>query len=366
MPETLGNTRIPIIQFNLPKDGGTISHLETYDSSNIKNLMQCGRGYLLRNIIGLREDEPNVHLEFGKAWAHSSYQMRKHMETGYVSYPPIPTQLHAIKAFKDSWNATYLEEDAFGIEPNADEIKNLITGLDAIQKYATHYYKEDFEVLEAEKFFGTLIDNETIVWGHKDGVIRDEFGIWGVEDKTAQFIDWGRAPLKKGVWQRMWDTNFQIGCYAFDGYQKHGPDFQGMIINGLHLYQKSKKEREENPFANPIRFEFIRIHSPRSYDQLVYWQDQARHWVTQIEMNLEILSDKSSSDQTLGPCFPPNGEYCSHYGCSFEGLCTLANPLQHVERWTDGNPPVGYEIRHWNPLEEKESVVEVKDLERLI
>ena len=352
MPETLGNTRIPIIYFDLPKDGGTISHLETYDSSNIKNLMQCGRGYLLRNIIGLREDEPNVHLEFGKAWAHASYQMRLHMDqTGYASYPAIPTQLHAIKAFTDSWNTVYLEEDAFGIEPNTNEIKNLITGLDAIQKYATHYYKEDFEVLEAEKLFGTLIDDKNIIWGHKDGVIQDDFGIWGTEDKTAQFIDWRRAPLKKDVWQRMWDTNFQIGCYSFDGYQKYGPDFQGMIINGLHLYKG--------------RFEFIRIHSPRSYDQLVYWQDQARHWVSMINLNLEILSSRSPSDQTLGPCFPPNGEYCSHYGCSFEGLCTLANPLQHVERWTNGNPPVGYEIRHWNPIAEKESVVEIKDVERL-
>jgi len=363
---TLGNTRIPIIQFDLPKDGGTISHLKTYDSSSIKNFMQCGRGYLFRNIIGLREDEPNVHLEFGKAWAHASYQMRLHMDqTGFASYPAIPTQLHAIAAFQESWNATYLEEDTFGITLNEDEIKNLITGLAAIQQYAQKYLKEDFKVLEAEKLFGTLIDDKNIIWGHKDGIIEDEFGIWGVEDKTAQFIDWRRAPLKMDVWPRMWDTNFQVGCYAFDGYQKYGPDFQGMIINGLHLRKKSAKDMEEEP-SIPVKFEFVRIHSPRSYDQLVYWQDQARHWVSMIDLNLDILSDKSSSSQTLGACFPPNGEYCSHYGCQFEGLCTLANPLQHIERWTNGNPPAGFEICHWNPIAEKESVVEVKRDEVII
>lgn len=331
---TLGTSTIPTPY--ITHDEQTLNLLQVYDATKIKNFMQCPRGYFFGRIIGLQNDEPNVHLEFGKAWAMAMYYMRLHKQKDFISYPAIPTQVEALRAFRASWEEAYPPEDLI---LNMNNVKNLTSGLEAIQQYAQQYSSDKFEVIAPEVLFAAAVDTEHVLYGRMDGVIRDEFGYWVHEDKTAQFIDWNRAPLKMDVWPQMWDYNFQIGAYSYALYMKYGPEAMGTIINALLMYSN--------------RNEFMRIHSARNLDQLIDWQNEARVWISTMDLNLEMLAERKPSDRTLGTCYPRNGEYCGHYGCSFDGLCTIPNPLQHVKRWIEEYPPVGYKIEHWNPLREK-------------
>lgn len=291
------------------------------DASKIKDFLSCPRMFFYRHVLGWEVDRPNNHLAFGSAWHEA---MEHLLLNGYDD--------NSIMTAFDKFLACYREQ----FPEETDELfapKTPMNALRALQAYAEAWHNDDFKTLHTEIGGQISIDGKRSLAFRMDSVCEHPDGsLFSLEHKTK-----GGAFTR--VWIDQWPLSIQVGgyshvlaCLALD------KPVRGVVINGAAFIKK----RELCDFA------FERVPVYRSPEHTQNWLFHINHYFDQIEMELDQLWNNCKPSDTIMTAFPMNPESCTKYfGCQFFDFCNAwNNPLARCEE-----PPIGYVIRHWNPLD---------------
>jgi len=306
------------------------------DSTKIKCFMECPRKYFFEYTLGWRLDRPNIHLIFGSAW---------HEALAYLYINGFD------KAnIKEAFYNHFLPYYRTYIDPDDDEIytpKTPARAYLALAYYSTmrEKFMQDYEIVYHEdkpmvEIGGTvnLTEDHTISF-KMDTIIKNRHGISALEHKTGSNT-WN--------WSLQWYLSMQIGTYNHVLNCLYPPeDVRGVIIDGTFF--KKTKDNPKTDAKDPFRhFDFMEIPIYHNDSIMNQWLNNAIMWLDMIDFNLSSLVEESDSKPIM-QAFPMNTTGCANwFGCQYHDFCRAwANPLQHSEE-----PPIGFKIDFWNPLEE--------------
>lgn len=305
---------------------------EILDSTKIKSYLECPRQYFFEYILGWRPVEPNIHLEFGKAWHLAMEHLLTH---GYEEESVI----EAFTLFHNHYR------EHFG--PSMDEVyapKNPETAFRALAAYANRYAVED----KGEKVLYTEIagtvpirpDKEhfNVVHFRMDSIIQKEDGLYrSREHKTGSNMS--------RQWADQWALDIQTGIYNHVLYCLFPEsDVWGVEINGSFF---KKKECT-----------FMRVPARRTKRMMSAWFQIVCDTAMRIEEDIERLELGEEDDVMVA--FTPNPTNCTKYfGCRYHPYCIAwANPLQKVDYIPDDMC-----ISFWDPRDEEMKAKHIMRLE---
>lgn len=300
-----------------------IEYHETFDvldSSKIQAFMDCPRGFFFSYVLGLRKDEPNIHLVFGTAW----HEAMEHILNNGKS-------IDSVKDAFDLFMESYLKEYSFAM---IDQFASGVTktpdnAMEYLIRYVQSWRNEEFEVLFTEIAGAVPLSEDLWLWLKMDAVIRDEQGIWSLEHKTT-----GRNST---AWRDSWSRKVQTGSYTHGLNCGFGEEAQGVIINGLITTKEPQ---------------FLRIPVRRRGADMMSWLWEVKHYIGQMHWNFLELS-KCTPDDIIMTAFPRNTESCCKYGCKFPDLCSMwQNPLA---KFDPEHLPIGYKREYWDPRKRVET-----------
>ena len=295
--------------------------LEALDASKLITYMSCPRMFLWRHVLGLRVDNVNPHIEFGRAW-HKALESL--LRSDY-SESAVNT---AFEVFMDEYTAS-------GGEPIG--YKTPHSALQALHQYAI-FYKDDrrkHKVLHTEVLFSVPIsvppDEERVLYGRFDAIVQDEHGLWVLEHKTTS--------RQTQVYFDSWDNHFQIGLYLFALWLIFGTAYKpcGVKLN-VTIFKKD----------GPT---FVRQIIRKSYDQLESWLYDARAWLARLNYDLQVITMLEAKDETVLQAFPRATPACglaTWKNCQYIDLCAnTPNPLVYLE-----DTPIGFVREYWDVRDE--------------
>jgi hypothetical protein len=181
-----------------------------------------------------------------------------------------------------------------------------------------------------------------------DSIILDEDSLYfSMEHKTGSRLS--------RSWIDQWKLKFQVGTYTHVMNCLYPSEsIWGVVINGAILTSGLKK-------AGNVQFERVPIR--RQLAQMEDWLFEAQKWVLDIQKDTNLLINDFEwlVGQPTMQCFLKRTCSCTNYsGCEFIDYCiSWPNPLQS---WDD--LPLGYHIRHWDPVEEEKNAKLVIDFSR--
>jgi len=325
---------------------------EIQDSSKIQAFMNCPRSYFFRYILGWKQDEKNIHLEYGSA-VHLAME---HLLAGSKELP------HKVKYTPEGILEAYGIFENYYREhfpPEMDELnqpKTPSNTMTLLMKYVERYQHEDvFDVLYTEVSGCVGIGEGKNVYFKIDAVCDGPDGLFTLEHKT------GRGLTR--VWADQWFQKTQTGVYTHV-LNCMFPDkvVSGVVINGLFPQKPSALKKDGTPRANaksddPDKF-CARVPVRRNQDQMNDWLFNITFWYDFIRSEIDFL-DKVELDANVMTCFPKNTENCTKYfGCPYADYCRAwTNPLRKLDQI-----PTGFHIEHWDPrnlLDGAKKVVEL-------
>lgn len=289
--------------------------IDVHDPSKIQSYMRCPRGYFMTHILGIQNDNKNIHLEFGSAW-HEAMEVFELANSGDAK-----TTVRAMKAFAKLYSISP--------EDDTNPQKNLSNAMILIEQYGkdNHYaLSHEEETLYTEVVFTVPVANDRILTGKMDTIKRfkKDNSIRSKEHKTT-----GRLTHS---WADKWQTKFQIHAYAYALKVLFGDDAKGVVVNGCVTHKN--KLNYCTPIIEPTRETYLSFLFSINY------------WLDRLEMDMKYLNKAKETDTVLS-AFPINGEGCETFGCNLGGLCYMcSNPLK--KGWHK-EPPAGYKIEYWNP-----------------
>jgi len=292
---------------------------EVYDSSKIQTFMACPRKYFFEYILGWSSEAPNHDLIFGQAVHEGMAYIMTHEMTE-------ETVEKAYQEFLHHYRKHYSEE--------TDDIFAPKTPQNAFYGFATYvgkYRSQDFFKTNYVEIGGKLSTGKHTIVYKIDSVCEDDNGrIFSFEHKTTKF------GFKK-VWFDQWLLSLQVGTYSYALRCLFPNVVPVVIINGI-AYSKTKVDVERQPVK-------------KTPSQLNGWLLTTNYWIDQIKMEQKILLSDTSLDDDVLSCFPMNPGSCTQYFrvCAFHDFCmAYQNPL----KFSEGEPPDGFQRHYWNPLEE--------------
>lgn len=307
-------------KLNLPNPVKYHPTHDVNDSSKIQAFQDCPRGFFFRYVMGLKKDEPNVHLTFGSAW----HEAMEHIMWNGLG--------------KDSLMDAYTKFEEIYMEdfPDAmahDRKKNPENALRALATYAKTYRGYDtFDVLFTEIAGTVPVRQDRVIHTKVDTIIEDNDGIWSLEHKTT-----GRNSKS---FRTKWNIKIQVGTYTHLVHALASAHFPNKTIQGVKINGAVIRTNDE---------EFLRIPVRKSSNNLQQFLWEVNHWIDQIEWNFKQLAECSREDDVM-TCFPKNAESCSKFGCKYPGMCEAwDNPLKHLNQ-----PPPGYTVEFWDPRKRNE------------
>lgn len=300
-----------------------------YDSTKIQEYLDCPRQFFYKRILGWDRETPwSNDLQFGKAW-------HKAME---LLYNGNFSDANVARAYEEGFLPTYREV----FPPDSDELfepktpDNALIGLSAYSVYPANVDDlERFKVIKTEIAGSVLIDVDGTAIIYKIDLLyqnlkNNKYGALEHKTKKNSF---------SRTWTDQWDQSIQIGNYNHALNMLVGNEdlsnIEGITVNGA-AFLKTKND-------------FARVHVRKNSDMMVDHIWTVREIIDRMKMDLESLEECSESDRIM-MCFPRNPQSCTkYYGCEFMNFCsTWPNPLRRCQ-----NPPIGYVIRHWDPLAEE-------------
>ncbi len=295
-------------------------------ASKIQLFQDCPRKYFYQRMLGWQLLASNEHLVFGTAW-HDGLE---HMIRRGLTPESIGG---AYGVFLKEYRKTFTEEhDAipskYAKKPN--------DAFEALKYYQNLYQHEARErkLLHTEVAGTVSVDDRHLIHFRLDALFETKDGLLVQEHKTASQRN---NNLING-----WYNKMQTGVYQHVAHMMF-PDREvhGVEINAIILYKAVTTAHGKQ--------ESVRIPVNKSKQMMAEWLWIVRHWLGQIEWNINELTKAKESDDILS-CFPKNGESCTKYfGCEFLPYCQIwSNPLRHASE-----PPPGFKVK-WSNLSEVE------------
>ncbi len=306
------------------------------DSSKLNAYMTCPRKFFYEYVLGWREDTPNIHLDFGRAW-HSAME---HLALHGNKPDEVP---RAFELFMQEFKRTYS-----GNDPMAETgAKNPTSALYALERYAETYINDTFTPMHIEVPGIVPLDDE----GHNLTLRMDLIGRVSFAGDKIAVMDHKTASSDNRWWREQWAMSSQMGTYIHMLYCLFPPsDVFGALINGCVIRQPPQLKKDGTPYANSLGPAFMRIPVQKTPDQMQSWLDNMLFYYKDYERQLEALDAAQPGDSVLS-CFPMNPSNCVKYNrtCQFINFCsTRSNPLTLVEQF-EGAPPIGFHQEYWDP-----------------
>jgi len=293
------------------------------DSSKMQTYLECPRLYFYQYVLGWRSVFPNNHLVFGEAW---HLPMEHLLLNGYSD----DIVIEGYNLFENHYRKVF--------NPDTDEMfksKTPANAFLALGLYASHMdYRRDlskYEVLYTEIAGSVAISDSKLMYFRMDSILRNRMTDkkFSLEHKTGSRL-W--------MWAEQWPLSIQTGTYTHVLHCLFPfGQVEGVTMNGTFFMNRKK---------DPI--EFYRFPVGRTTDQMQVWLDTVNYYYEDIVRNMEMLSDAKEEDEVLF-AFPLRPTSCLNYGriCAFNDYCNAwQNPLQKCFE-----PPLGFEIDFWNPME---------------
>ena len=311
------------------------------DSTKLNCFKACPRKFFYEYGLGWRPDTPSNHLVFGA----SVHLALEHL------------LLHGCepKTVNDAYQI-FLEDYRKTLDPQTDEWffpKTPDILLLVLAKYAAKYRHDlrNYKIHATEISGRITVDEDLFLAFRMDSLVqRNSDGKFGsLEHKTS---------TSTYYWADQWTLSIQVGTYLHVLNCLYD-DIYGVEIDGLFFYKRPRvwaKYFDTGSFGNyQPPYEFQRHTVNITGRKMQNWQFTVLHYLYQIQDNFEALTECSDSDDILRS-FPLRDDSCFNYGkpCPYyDFCCTWPNPLQRCYE-----PPIGFEISFWDPLE-KESKKEI-------
>jgi hypothetical protein len=295
------------------------------DASTLNDYQHCARRYYWRHVRGWSKTMPALALHFGTA-------LHEGMDVAYTWLMDNPAKAFPadiIEAAKARAKAVYSSK----VDPDLLVTEELRTEgkLDTMfSAYFSKYPRETFRVLAVERPFAlgvtatgyttadwdglTATDNRLFSWVGKMDLLTDwDYGIMPVDHKTTTMMG--------ANFDKQWSPNVQMAGYIQAAELLYpGRRIAGAIINALQV-AKTRATQD-------------RVVTTRRPDQLEQHHTSLLGWTNLIR------------NDTI---YPQNTTSCTAYGeCPFLELC-LRHPNAVNE--PDLDPPPGYVLETWNPIE---------------
>lgn len=300
------------------------------DSTKLQNFMDCPRSYFYEYVLGWRQENPNVHLEFGKAWHYAmEHLILCHGRDG--EYKPQAVA-DAYDLFMNHYRKHFSEQMDDVTAP-----KNPSNALKALAGYSKEYAGEKYEPLYTEVAGTVPIGEDKVLHFRMDSIIRTADGIRSREHKTGSQLS--------RPWTDQWALKNQTRTYNHVLYCLFPEEeVWGIEINGV-IFNKTKTQ-------------YIRVPCRQSKAMMRVWFWNVNHWFNLIKWEFERLAECKETDDVL-MCFPMNTESCTKYfGCKYHDFCRVwSNPLQRLDE-----VPTGFKVEHWNPMDEDSNAKHIFNL----
>jgi hypothetical protein len=240
-----------------------------------------------------------------------------------LSYPDKPAYFQFGERFHQMLQAHYLSTTGAGVgvippAPNLDPQLELEAQA-MLAAYKAHYPREDFEVVEVERYFEVPIGNHTHI-GRIDMVIRDK--------ATKRLSIFETKTERKGSKRNSpeaWAARTQATLYLRAGSQIYGQAIHSVILNVCT--RGSEKGRVGPTFRRDIL---------ERTDSQVQQAEKDFEWVAQ-----EIEDLESYPSVGMTPNFPRNTNACiSEFGqkCEFYGLHTFGDSPESRSQFVEIQP----------------------------
>jgi len=308
------------------------------DSTKYKSYISCERMFFYEYVLGWQPQGSSIHLDFGTAM-HKAYEV--FWTEGYGEIK------NAYQAFMDSFTKKFPDSDEWELYHPKTPSRALM----ALIAYSYYYESIDSQYTVAHwdnqpliEIGGKITLTESTDLAFKmDVVLEDSSGHIRARDlKTG-------APFRN--WQNQFDLAPQSGSYSHVLFCTNPPEVvEGVEYDGL-LFKKTVPAKTPTHPEDCLRhFEFVRHLVHYSREQMNLWYHKMVTRLNMMREDFEILSNESERSPFM-TSFPMREKDChSFYGreCMWKDFCAnWMNPLKHVSE-----PPIGFEVRHWNPLTE--------------
>lgn len=297
------------------------------DSTKLQQYKDCPRKFFYEYLLGLRPDNGNIHLNFGKLF-HKAMEV---LERGRRSDEAL------LKACEVASN---LFDEYFGrmaaLEPERFKGKTLTNAIKALEQYRREFADDRMEPLIIELGDSVLLDDspERRLYYKLDMLLYDH----NLEKVVVKDYKTAGGHLE-GVWADQFLLRMQFGTYLHVAHCVYPPEqVHGCYIDGI-AFQKTQIKMK-------------RVVVRRSMGSMQNWWINTLEWFKRMEQDFERLTHATPSDPAMD-AFPMNESNCTSYNtlCPFHSLCTSRhNPLQYDPE----KVPVGYKREFWDPTKEGE------------
>lgn len=294
------------------------------DSTKLQAYAACPRQYFFEYVLGWRVDTASNHLVFGQAW-HAALE---HLFQNGLNPKEI---LKAFDLFMAVYRKSWPEStDAWfgGKTPEAA----IYALAEYCHEYASDFYK--YEVAATEVFDYLPLSAQDSMVVKLDAVLRSQ-------DTNRMFIMEHKTGSSAGQWwARQWHLSLQVGAYIAACNFYYGQKDTACIVDGT-FFLKTKRN-------------FQRELVSRSEDSINVWLQTVLSLIRRIEQDFVVLAEEDDPSFVAQKSFPQNPVSCEKYGgCQFYDLCLgVTNPLRLLQ--SSAQPPIGFKIEWWNPLESKQ------------
>lgn len=326
-----------------------VSQLRLFDNTRISDFRRCPRYFFHRHVRHwATSGRVSDAIAFGSAW-HAA------MDTIWSAVHADMTRDDTIDAALAAWTAAWCDAGM----PHPHEIDAvMIKALGARNPYQAHemliaYYEKrnrairSMEIIEIERPFAVPLtpDDPTLFYvGRIDKVVAPtRSSVRGIEHKTTssskRSFD-GDTKIRP-MFMETFSPNSQVDGYLYTLHMLY-PDKDVDVWVDAALVSTSGED-----------FSFIPVE--RKLSHLDGWLWTTHYWIERIEEQRAALDECGPEDPYLA-AFPQDTSSCFDFNtqCPFLPLCkSRANPLTWEE------PPGGFKVEKWDPLEHIGTPVEL-------
>lgn len=291
------------------------------DSTKLQKYLECPRSYFYEYILGWRPDQPDINLEFGKAWHLAMEYILVH---GYSEDSIIEGWNLLNNHYRQFWGPEYDE----GNSPK-NPGKALMALMDYVNEYRGEEKKQNVVYTEIS---GTVpMSHDKVIHFRMDSIIEVDGYYISREHKTGSVLS--------RVWTDQWAQSVQTGTYNH-------------VLYCLYPYEQVKGVEINGAFFQKTQNKFQRVPCRRSREMMRDWFWTVLNTINLIDWDTErMLSCKESDDVMMA--FQKNPTSCTKYfGCRYSDFCLAwPNPLRRAQE-----VPMGMKVEWWDPSEEESKV----------
>ena len=264
----------------------------TFDNSQITTYIKCPMAYYLQYVKGLKKntiDDTNASMNFGES-------VHKFLEIHFNRYMNV--------SFEDIIEKYQEPEDL----PQYSKKSLTFFCKTYLEKYSTT--DKAFDCLEVEKPCELDLDGFKFIV-KKDGVIKYNDNIYGLENKTTKSISFNYFD------KYFLNSQISAQCYStFNDYKQ----CSGILLNVGEIKYLKRKPTGDYDGVLPegdgyIACKFNRDFVNRNLSELADWKQTAIGWIKKIQQS-------KKDDDWLKACGSWGGIICS--SCQYKELCKVS------------------------------------------